>query len=111
MQCVSPVIRSEMVAEHAPFFLLTEINVQPNPHPHYYKHCDETKSETGSDLIEAHGKQFLYFTCVVGTRDRGACIDVRPQPCSLFEHFLVLLILRMQRESTLSSVNDMKKKK
>lgn len=82
--------------------------IQPNPHPQYYKHCDETKSETGSDLIEAHGEQFVYFTCVVGTRDGSACIDVRPQPCSLFEHFLVLLILRMQRESTVSSVNDMK---
>lgn len=69
------------------------------------------QSETGSDLIEAHGKQFLYFTCVVGARDGSACIDVRPQPRSLFEHFLVLLILRTQRENTASSVNYTKKKK
>ena len=63
-----------------------------------YEEYSQIKAENGSDLIEAHGTQFVYFACVVRTRDWSACVDVRPQLCSLFEHFWVLLILRMQRE-------------
>lgn len=63
-----------------------------------YEEYGKTKAKNGSDLIKAHGTQFVYFACVVRTRDWSACVDVRPQPRSLFEHFWVLLILRMQRE-------------
>lgn len=56
------------------------------------------QTDGGSDRVEAHGTEFVYFVFVVGAGDRSACIDVRPQPRSLFEHFLVLLILRMEKE-------------
>lgn len=63
-----------------------------------------TKSD--SDLIEAHGAQFIYLACVVCTGNRSTSVDVRPQPCSLFEHFLVLFILRMQRGVVIMSLKN-----
>lgn len=63
-------------------------------------------TQSDSDLIEAHGAQFIYLACVVCTGNRSTSVDVRPQPCSLFEHFLVLFILRMQRGVVIMSLKN-----
>ena len=62
------------------------------------------KPEKMTHLIKAHGTEFVYFSCVVGTGDRSACVDVRPQPRSLFEHFWVLLILKKCIESSVNMI-------
>lgn len=53
----------------------------------------ENKKFRDSYFFKAHGTEFVYFACVLRTRDGSSCIDVRPEPRCLFEHLWVLLVL------------------
>lgn len=53
----------------------------------------EREREKVAYFLKAHGTEFVYFACVLGTGNRGACINMRPEPRRLFEHLLVLLVL------------------
>lgn len=55
--------------------------------------CTCTKVARVAYFFEAHGTEFVYFACVLGTGNGSACINMRPEPRRLFEHLLVLLVL------------------